>query len=407
MKKRMYKYRAVDAYGEPLDGTMEETSADRVTKVLSERGIQVSSVEPFGGDEPTRKSGQGLTWDDIALFNEQLLAITKSKLPLAPSVRAMSRDLKKGSLKTVLKELHEDLELGKSLEEAFQNRVDRFPAMYVRMVQAGEKSGNLSGVLEIMSAHSTRMVDLKNNLRTILAYPTMVIGAGAIVISFLLVKVVPVFGEIFGDFGAALPAPTQLLIDLSYILTEYGQGLIIALMSILLVGAAMRFFVIPFPAGRLFLDRLLLHTPFLGPVFRTASLARFSRSLGLMLKSRIPILECLDLAASASGNAVLQKHANAAAIQVSKGEKLADSLSDTGYFPHGFCWFIANGEAYGNLAEVLLDVSHSYEKDVTQSDQGLMNLLSPAIVVVLGFFVAYIVIALYMPIFSLGDAISG
>jgi type IV pilus assembly protein PilC len=407
MKKRLYKYRAVDSHGEPVDGSMEETSADRVTRILSERGIQVNSVELLVPERVPTDKGRRLSWDDISVFNEQLLAITKSKLPLAPSIRAISRDLKKGSLKTALNGLHEDLELGKSLEEALRNRLDRFPPMYVRMIQAGEKTGNLSGVLEIMNAHSTRMMDLKSKLRMVFAYPLMVLTVSAFVIAFILVSVVPVFAEIFGDFGATLPGPTQLLVDLSNLAINNQAQVFTVLIGVLLTGLLIRYVLMSTAKGQLIFDRLLLFTPLLGRVFRIGSLARFSRSMGLMLNSRVPVLESLDLAASASGNSVLRKHANAAAIQIAKGEKLADALSDTGYFPHGFCWFLANGESYGTLPEVLLDVSQSYEKDVALIDGSLLNLLSPAIVILLGFIVSFIVLALYMPIFSLGDAIQG
>jgi len=407
MKKRLFKYRAVDSFGEPVEGTMDESSAEQVTKLLVERGIQVNSVQPMVVESGGRRSGRPLEWNDISMFNDQLLAITKSKLPLAPSIKALSRDLKAGRLKGVLDELHKELELGKSLEEALRNNAASFPSMYVRLIQAGEQTGNLAGVLEIMNSHSTRMVDIKTKLRTALAYPAMVVVSSIFVILFILIEIIPEYVTIFKEFGAGLPAPTEFLVFLSDIVINHQLRLAIGTVILILVGFGLRHVFGATIRGREIFDRIFLMTPFLGKVFRTSSLARFSQTLGLMLSSRMPVIESLDLASAASGNAVLQKHANKAAIEIAKGEKLADALSDTGYFPHGYCWFLANGEAYQNLPNVLLDVGRSYEKDVAQSDEGLLFLLGPVIVVALGIFLGFVVVSMYLPIFSLGDAIQG
>jgi len=407
MKQRLYRYRAVDSYGEPLDGTMEAESAEHVTTILSERGVQVNEVEPLIPDQPLAPTGRPLDWQELSMFNEQLMAITKSKLPLAPSIKAMSRDLKKGALKSALDDLQKELEQGRSLEEAIASAPQIFPAMYISMIRAGERSGNLPGILEMMNTHSTRMVDLKNQLRLVLAYPAMVLSLSILIVGFILIKVVPVFAEIFMEFGAGLPAPTQFLVDLSQFVTQQFSTLVICIPFVVAGFLALRFYLKNTTTGQHIYDVILSNTPIIGRAYRLTSLARFARSLGLMLKSQVPILESLDLAAASSGNSVLTRHINRVAIQVARGEKLADAFSDTDYFPHAFCWFLANGEAYGNIPEVLLDASHAYEQDVARNEHALISMLSPVIVTALGLFVGFMVIALYMPIFSLGDAMQG
>ena len=407
MNTRLYRYRAVDLYGEPLEGTMEEQNAEEVTRILSERGVQVNEVELLVPDQPLAPTGRALDWQELSMFNEQLRAITKSKLPLAPSIKAMSRDLKKGALKAALNDIETDLSLGRSLEESIAHHPDIFPSMYISMIRAGERTGNLPGVLEMMNAHSSRMVDLKNQLRLVLAYPAMVLLMSIFIMGFILMKVVPVFAEIFQEFGAGLPAPTQFLVDISDLLV-YQQPLMLSVLAVVAIAVfGIRYYLRNAPGGQLLNDRILLSTPLIGRAYRLSSLARFSRSLGLMLNSQVPILESLDLAAAASGNAVLTRHVHHAAIEIMEGEKMADAFSDCDYFPHAFCWFIANGEAYGNLPEVLLDASHAYEQDVAQNEQSLINVLSPVIVTALGIALGFVIIALYMPIFSLGDAMQG
>jgi len=404
MQKRLFRYRAVDQYGEPLEGTMEEVSAESVTTILSERGIQVNEVEMVLPEAAPTLS-RALDWNELALFNDQLQTITRAGLPLAASLKAMARDLGRGRLRNLLNDIGRDLEDGRSLEEAIERHPQNFPPMYVSMIRAGERTGNLPGILDMMGQHSTRMLDIKNQLKIILAYPSMVLGTSMFVVYHILIEVVPAFAETFDEFGAGLPAPTQFLVYLSGLLIphklEFGI-LIVGVLISLIVGYK---YLRQSPNGQLILDRILLRIPFLGRIFRLTSLARFSRSLGLMLDSQVPIIESLDLAAAASGNAALKSNVDRATIHIAQGEKIADAFSDTAYFPHAFCWFLANGESFGELPKTLLEVSHSYEESLTQHDRMLINLLAPIVIVLLSFFLGFVIFALYLPIFTLGNAL--
>lgn len=407
MAGKLYRYEAVDQQGEPVNGSMEEISAERVTTILSERGLQVNHVESQDAEGFSRRGRGKLSWEEISQFNEHLVAITKSGMPIAPSLKAVSHDLQRGSLRSAVESIGKSLDAGMSLEDALESNGAQFPSVYRSMIRAGERTGNLPGVLDMMARHSTRMLDLKAQVIATMTYPVIAFTIAFFIVVFMLVEVVPVFSDIFGEFGAALPAPTEFLLDISYVVDNHlGATLAVvigACVSCIAAYVATRSTI----SGRALLDALAESLPFVGKSFHVASVARFSRSLGLMLKSEVPLLESLDLAATSSNNLVLKRHVDAAAVQVARGEKVADALSDTGYFPHAFCWFIANGESFGTLPDTLITVSDSYEQSVTNNDKVALNLLAPALVLTLALVVGYIVMALYMPIFTLGDAISG
>ncbi|MCK5556840.1 MAG: type II secretion system F family protein, partial [Candidatus Hydrogenedentes bacterium] len=189
----LFKYGGVDKDGKAVEGTMEEASAVRVTTILRERGLQVSAVDEVGKGPGFLRVKSRLTWDDLDLFNRQLLAITKSGLPLAPSLKALAEDIKSRRLKPVLEDIRSQIESGSTLEEAISRHPESFSPVYTSIIRAGERTGNLSGVLSHLSTYSARMVEMKNSIQEALAYPLVVLVAACGVVGFLLVKVVPVF----------------------------------------------------------------------------------------------------------------------------------------------------------------------------------------------------------------------
>jgi len=218
---------------------------------------------------------------------------------------------------------------------------------------------------------------------------------------------VPVFSDIFQDFGASLPAPTQFLVDISHFL--HTRTLAFVAISAIVLGAVG---LVVWQAkrndtGRAYADRLRQAVPILGRTFRMVTLARFSKALGMLLEANVPILESLDLASAASGNDYLRANVRNATVHIAQGEKIADAFSDTHYFPHSYLWFLANGEARGQVAETLLDLSDTYEQQVSTRDEAMIHLITPMAILALGGVVGFVIIALYLPIFTLGDAISG
>ena len=403
----LFKYRSVDAQGEVFEGTMDEDSAARVAAILQERGLQVSEVAPLALHKGLPFLRTPLTWEDIHLLNQQLLVIVKSDLPFVPALAAMATDINNPRLKPVLDGLKRDLELGTSIEQALQKYPDSFPPAYISMVRAGERSGNLAGVLALMENQSARVLDARHTLRTALAYPAMVLVSAIGVMWFLCVEVIPKFEEIFAGFGSGLPAATQFWVWVSHIVSGYGEWVfaaLVACVALLVVGLRVSRQT---GVGREWVDLIIERIPLIGRGIFLTALARFSRALALLLSSNVPVLESLDLAGAASGSALLRRHARRVARDVAMGESISDSFAATGYFPQLFCWLFATGEARGHVEDTLFDLSRSYEQQAAFHDRALGQFLSPLLVVSVALLVGWITIALYLPIFSLGDAISG
>lgn len=400
-----FKYRALDDHGEAVEGTMDESSAHRVTQKLQERGLTVNDVEELYKQKGLLRLSKKLTWEDLQLFTEQLVSITKSGLPLAPALGAMAADLRNPRLKPVLETMKYDIEQGISLEEAVAKHHESFPRVYSSLVRAGEASGNLHGVLQLMCGYASRMVGLKQNIQVALAYPLMVLAIAGLVGGFMMIKVVPVFAEIFQDFGGQLPAPTQFWIELGGYLTHGWPSLLMSIAAVVIAWKLANKLVARTESGRCWLDAWRYRVPIVGHLHYLMSLSRFSRTLGLLLASRVPALDSLELAAATSDSPVLARAVGDATLQVAGGERIADALASTGFFGHNFCWLLSTGEERGE-AEIALDsLAATYERELVSQDKMIAFMMSPILILIIGVVVAFFVMSMYLPIFSLGDQI--
>lgn len=402
----LFQYEAVDSFGEAVSGTMDEPSSRRVTEILRERGLQISSVKRVG---PRRLflSKQRLSWEDLHQLNEQLLAVAESGLPMSPALRAFAKDARNKSLRSILEKIENDIEEGSSLGEAFTKHAGSFSPMYVSLIRAGERSGNLVGILGLLSTYTGRGIDIKNTLKMALAYPALVLVCTLGVLTFLMTKLVPMFADIFGDFGAGLPAPTRFVVDMSKFIDSH-LSLLATVMLTGVCGSVLATRIFSRHAfTSSFFDYGRQRIPFYGRLFRSMSLARFCRSFGLLLQANVPITESLDLAGAASGNEALRKAVRQAALEVNGGERIADALSHTRYFDHSFCWLFSTGEERGDVHQALAGLAESYDRDVAFLDRMMGTMLAPVLIIVVGMLIGFVVFTLYLPIFSLGDAISG
>jgi type IV pilus assembly protein PilC len=403
----MYKYRALDPEGNPVEDSMEAVSAHAVTQKLQERGLTVSSVkEAFPDRRLLRVSGK-LTWEDLQLLSEQLESIVKSGLPLVPSLKALASELRNPRLKPVLERLHQDLERGVALEDAVEKQHEYFPRVYPALIRAGEATGNLAGVMGLVSQHASRMADLKQRLQLALIYPIILAVTALVITSFLMLKVVPVFAEIFGEMGASLPAPTRLIVEMSaYFQHSIDSIAVVAtLVIVLLVGIPlwMRRSV----AGRCWLDTAKLYLPWVGPAYHMGVQARFCRLMGLLLSSRVPVLDAMELSASASGSPVLERAMEDAVLEVASGERLADALEHTRFFGHDTCWLLATSEDRGTTEEAFASLAGRFEHQASAHEKFIGIIAAPVFVVLIGVLVGFVAVSMYLPIFSLGDQIGG
>ena len=402
-----YRYRAVDDQGTPLEGTMEESSAYRVTTILRERGLQVSSVDEVGPPAPLPRQTAALSWRDIDLFNEQLLAIVRSKLPLAPALKALSEDLRDSKFRSVIDDVRARIERGETLEAALAMHPRSFPPVYLAAIRAGEQTGNLAGVLTLLSSYSRRMVEFQYRAKELLAYPILVLIASGCVVGFLLVRTIPLFSEVFGDFGARLPWLTQFWIDVADGLRNHYGVWLFALAAVVMAVKAAQYLARRSSQVVLMFETIQRFTPIYRVIHRLKTTARFSRTLGILLTSNVPITDSIELAAGASGSLRLYREMQKVQESVAGGSTPGDALKRSGYFDPFFCWLVGMSENRGDLGEALQSLAGAYEERLGGASNMAVKFIAPAIVVCVGAVVASIVIALYLPIFTLGDVISG
>jgi type IV pilus assembly protein PilC len=402
-----YRYRALDDQGNPVDGTMESTSARQVTVKLQERGYTVNEVAELHPQTSLLQVAHKLNWDDIQLFTEQLHAITKSELPLAPALKSLAADLRNPRLKPVLDDMQRSLEQGASLEEAVQKNRDAFPSVFPAIIKAGEVSGNLPGVLQVITHYASRMVDLKNSLQTVMAYPIMLMVFAVGIFFFLTTKVLPVFAEIFDEIGGQLPSPTRFWVGIGEHVAQHWNIWVYVFCVIAIGLHLIRRMLERSEGGREWLDWLRLHLPVAGHTYYLISISRFTQTLALLLSSKVPIIESIELAAAASGSAQLQRVSAQAALDVAGGLGLGEALSQTGFFGHHFCWLLSTSEERGDVETALDSLARSYQCEVALRDRAIGILVAPLIIGAVGILFGSMILSLYLPIFSMGDAISG
>jgi len=383
----LFKYRAVDLDGKTVEGTIEEPSAARVTGVLRERGLCVSTVEKIEKSAGFLRHVSRLTWDDLDLLTRELQAVTERGLPLASSLKAVADDTGNRRLKPILDDIRSQVESGSSLGEAITSRSKSYPAVYTSAIRAGERAGNLSGVLRLLSAHCARMVEVRKTIQHAFAYPIVVLVIASVVMWFLLIKIVPVFAEIFEDFGMSLPCATRFWLGVSL----FVSARLVTLIPWLAIALIAVHFISKRLARSYVIDWIGVHIPVFGALYSTTSMGRFSRSLGLLLASKVPVVESLDLASAAARNAVLQRAVMDAALRVEEGKSVSDALASTGYFSRGFCSMAHAGEERGEADIVLLSLADIHDTGVGQSGRPAAvaagDALIACVIAIVGFFV--------------------
>jgi len=402
-----YRYRGHNQNDEPVEGVIEAASAYDVTNQLDEQGIRTSDVEEIHRSSGFSRRSTPLTWDDLSLFCRQLVALTESGLPLSPSLESMASDVAGRRLREVLLEVKAELDRGETLEKAIERRKESFPPMFVAAVRAGERSGNLPAVLRLLASDVARFASLRQDTYATLFYPLLVFIVTIGLLSFLSIKVAPTFEETFNEFGSAMPLPTVYLLDVSnFFLHHWWQvfvGMALAGMAAHLLARALGHSSFPMMCATLLRPVL----PALGLPVQRAALARFSRSLGVLLASRVPVKEAVQLAGLQTSYKPVRRGAQRAGTLIESGKSLSEALAESKGFERTFCWLVGSGEQQGDVESVLLHAADAYDRQVALADRTFLQLLGPVSIFIIGALVAAFVIALYLPLFTLGDAISG
>jgi type IV pilus assembly protein PilC len=334
---------------------------------------------------------------DLVIFSRQFATMIDSGLPLVQCLDILSQQSENPTMREQLKVIKEKVESGNTFAESLKTFPGTFDDLYVNLVAAGEVGGMLDTIMNRLAAYLEKNQKLIRQVKGAMSYPIIVMFVAVVVIALLLTKVVPQFEDMFADFGAALPAPTQFVVGMSKWLTA-NIGYCIAA-AVLLYFALQR--VIATKRGKFMFHSLLLSLPLFGDIITKVGVARFCRTLSTMLSSGVPILEALDICSRTAGNVVIEKAIATAGLSISEGRTIAEPLLESKVFPKMVCQMVGVGEATGALDVMLSKIADFYDEEVDVAVEALTGALEPMIMAFLGIVVGGLVIAMYMPIFEM------
>jgi type IV pilus assembly protein PilC len=345
--------------------------------------------------------GEKVTTKDISLATRQLATMIDAGLPIVQCLDILGQQSENKLLRKTLTSVRQDVEGGCTLADALRKHPKIFDDLYVNMVEAGEAGGILNTILNRIALFIEKANRLKKKVKGAMIYPCAIIGVAVIVVAVLMIFVIPVFAELYGSMGQALPAPTQICINISNWFVAYWYLLILAGAGVF-TGISTYYKT---PAGRMQIDGLLLRMPVIGDLLRKVAVARFSQNMALLLSSGVPILDGLAITGRTAGNKVVEKAIMESRLSISKGNTVAEPLRESKIFPPLVCQMVAVGESTGGLDAMLKKVAELYEEEVDDAVNNLTAMMEPAIMVVLGVILGGLVIAMYLPIFQMGSLV--
>lgn len=392
-----FAYRAVDAAGHDVAGTLEAA-----TRALAGNGLRARGLRPFELTETAAPAGgQAVRGGkvkavDRATFTRQLATLLAAGLPLLRGLNILIEQTENGRLRDIIRTLIQDIQGGESLSQALA-RHSEFDRIYVNMVRAGEAGGVLETVLDRLATFAEKDLELRTKIRSALTYPAVMALVAAGVVAFLLVFVIPTFVKMFGDVGIQLPLPTRLVIGASTLLRDWWYLLLAAGAGAGAVYRQLR----RTAAGRLRLDALALRLPVFGLLTRNVATARFTRTFGTLLAAGVPLLQTLEILREVAGNEVIGKAVQQVAESVTEGESIARPLHAAQVFAPMVTHIIAVGEETGSLETMLNKLADQYEMVVDETVAALSSMIEPLMIVVMGSVVGTIVSALFFPLFDI------
>jgi type IV pilus assembly protein PilC len=398
----IWQWQARNKAGELKKGEMEAADADAVQSRLRSLGLSPEKVKRKPLEINLRIPGVGgVTGKDLLVFTRQFATMIDAGLPLVQCLDILGSQMDKPGFKKVIFAIKSKVESGSTFADALKEHPRVFDELYVQLCAAGEVGGILDTILNRLAVYREKAEKLKRKVKGAMVYPIIVIIVAIGVTALLLIKVTPVFAKMFSDFGQSLPAPTQFVVDASEWLQKYILHLLGGIVA--LVVAAVAFY--RNKKGRRFIDRTVLKVPVIGTVIRKVAVARFTRTLGTMISSGVPILDALDVTAKTAGNRTIEDGIYYVRGKISEGKNIAGPLLETKVFPAMVVQMIGVGEATGAMDAMLNKIADFYDDEVDTAIAGLTAMIEPILMVFLGGVVGGFLIAMYLPIFSIAGAI--
>jgi len=401
-----YLYVARDIDGKPVTGTITAVDERATREQLRRNNLFVTRLEAQGAGATSAKAQSSLfrarvKLYDLVIFSRQLATLVRAGMPITQALYALSEQIRNDTLRQVLIEMHDDIASGSTMTQAMKKHPKIFSELYLALVEAGELGGILDQTLDTAAIALDTEMEIREKVKSAFVYPITVAVTALGVVAFLLAYVVPIFAKVYEDFHAPLPAITQTLVIASEAMRAYWWvGLLLILATLVTCTRLYRT-----PGGRRFFDHLKVRLPLFGPIIDKIALARMSHTLSSLNEAGVPLIRSFATAGRISGDIHIMDAMADVSAKVQRGVRIGLAMADTGRFPILMTRMIAAGEESGNLGEMLEQVAHFFDREVDYGIKRLMTLIEPVLTIVMGVVVGFILIALYYPIFNLGNVV--
>lgn len=397
----VFVWTGTDRAGKKQKGEIEADNVTLGRQMVARKGMTVKDIKQKPKDllEYLPAFGASIKDKEIVIFVRQFATMIDAGLPLVQCLDILQEQQGNANFKRVINQIKKDVEEGATLSDAIKKHPKVFDNLFHNLVAAGEIGGILDVILNRLAAYIEKIAKLKSKVKGAMTYPAIVIGIAILVVVVILIYVIPVFAGLFKSAGVKLPAMTTFVMDLSDFVKDYFHWMLAAV-GITVFGLQR---ICRTPRGRDAKDRLILRAPVFGMLIRKVAVARFTRTLGTMLSSGVPILDGLEVVAATAGNTVIEKAIRNARSSISEGRPVAEPLAETGVFPPMVTQMIAVGEATGALDNMLGKIADFYDDEVDEAVGALTSLLEPMLILFLGITIGGLLVAMYLPIFQLAD----
>jgi type IV pilus assembly protein PilC len=400
-KANMFVYEGTDKRGQKVKGEMSSTSDALVKATLRRQGITPVRVKkkpkPLFGS-----GGKSISAKDIAVFSRQMATMMSAGVPLVQSFEIVGRGHENAKMQALILDIKSEVEAGNTLADSLAKHPLYFDELYVALVRAGEAAGILETLLDKIATYKEKIEGIKGKIKKALFYPAAVLVMAFVVTAVLMIFVIPQFAALFKDFGADLPAMTVLVVNMSNFFVAYWYLIFFGIGAAFYGIAALKKRSATF---RAIIDRVSLKLPVIGDILVKATIARFARTLSTMFAAGVPLVEAMDSVAGAAGNVVYATAIRRMRDEIATGQQLQVSMRDTGLFPNMVVQMVAIGEESGSIDAMLAKVADFYEQEVDDAVDAMSSLMEPLIMAVLGVLIGGLVIAMYLPIFKMGQVV--
>jgi type IV pilus assembly protein PilC len=399
----VYLWKGKDRYNKNKKGEMEAPSEEVVRSELARRKITSAKIKKKPKDlfENVSFMQPKVKASDIIIFCRQFSTMIDAGLPIIQCLDILYAQNDNKTFKKMLKDVKSNVESGQTLAEAMRKYPKQFDDLFVNMISAGEAGGILDMILRRLSAYLEKAAKLKSKIKGGMTYPLVTIVIAIVVVGIIMVFVIPVFEEMFSGMGSALPAATQIVVNMSRAIKSNIFYIVGA--TIIFIFAIRRFYKTE--KGKILMDDYMLKVPLFGDLIRKAAVAKFTRTTGTMLSSGVAILDALEIVAKTAGNKTIEKAVLDTRTAIAEGRTMSDPLAESGVFPSMVCQMIAVGESTGALDAMLTKIADFYEEEVDQAVENLTSLIEPFMIVFLGIVIGGLVVSMYLPIFKMAGAL--